>query len=90
MHGIAVALDVLRLDRCYEWFSHHAVAIAHRVQTLKGDIPPPPDSLSHRARHTTSPTPKAGQGDGAKYGQLGKICPAPEGFWPLVPTPQGV
>ncbi len=45
MHGIAVALDVLRLDICYERFSDHAVAIAHRVQKLNEDIPPTPDSL---------------------------------------------
>ena len=32
MHGIAVALDVLRLDICYERFSDHAVAIAHECK----------------------------------------------------------
>ena len=44
LHGIAVALDVLRLDIYYERFTDHAVAIAHRVQKLNKDIPPTPDS----------------------------------------------
>ena len=34
MHGVAVALDVMRLDTYYERFTDHAVAIAHRVQSL--------------------------------------------------------
>ena len=34
MHGVAVALDVMRADTYYERFTDHAVAIAHRVQSL--------------------------------------------------------
>ena len=50
LHGVAVALDVMRLDTYYERFTDHAVAIAHRVQLLNegtrpasasDDTPPP-------------------------------------------------
>ena len=42
MHGVAVALDVMRLDIYYERFTDHAVAIAHRVQLLnEGNTPVP-------------------------------------------------
>jgi len=34
MHGVAVALEVMRVDIYYERFTDHAVAIAHRVQSL--------------------------------------------------------
>ena len=49
-HGVAVALDVMRLDIYYERFTDHAVAIAHRVHLLNeetaaapasDDTPPP-------------------------------------------------
>ena len=95
-HSIAVALDILRLDIYYERFTDHAVAIAHRVHKLNRTASPhkhtshpglamtprPPATRHHRRR-------KAGQGDGAKYGQVGKICPAPEGFCPSSPHRRG-
>ncbi len=40
-HGVGVALDILRLDIYYERFTDYAVAIAHRVQRLNEEIPPP-------------------------------------------------
>ncbi len=43
-HGIAVALEVMRVDTYYERFTAHAVAIAHRVQLLNQDRPPTRDS----------------------------------------------
>jgi phosphate uptake regulator len=43
-HGIAVALDILRLDIYHERFADYAVAIALRVQKLNEDIPPTPNS----------------------------------------------
>ncbi len=42
MHGVAVALDVMRVDIYYERFADHAVAIAYRVQSLnEGNAPAP-------------------------------------------------
>ena len=37
MHGVAVALEVMRVDIYYERFADHAVAIAHRVQLLNDE-----------------------------------------------------
>ena len=37
MHGVAVAIDVMRLDSYYERFTDHAVAVAHRVQLLNDE-----------------------------------------------------
>ncbi len=44
LHGVAVALDILRLDIYYERFTDYAVAIAHRVQKLNEELPPTPNS----------------------------------------------